>query len=309
MSPSPAAPSSASMTAWVRTSASEWPSRPLVVLEPNAAQHERAAGGELVAVVADAGRDAHRRRPARRAAAPRACRSSGVVILRLRGDGSSTRTVPALPLDEPGVVGRLRAAALVGRQRPLERRPAEHLRGLHRPQPVALERCAATVTPSAATCLIVSVTGAAAITASAPVPASSASARAEQLRRGQRPRRVVDDHRVAVGWAAASPRATDCRADGAAGHRDASPAARRRADRPAARRSISSTSDGAAARRRSTGPSARPASGTSALGRSCPRRSPRPAATITATAVIVPAYSAATATLRTLAGAVSPSSS
>ena len=54
MSPMPAAPSSASITAWASTSASEWPSRPALVGDLHAADHEPASGGQAVGVEADA---------------------------------------------------------------------------------------------------------------------------------------------------------------------------------------------------------------------------------------------------------------
>ena len=60
MSPSPAAPSSASMTAWVSASASEWPLRPRSASgTSHAAEHERPALLEAVRVVADARPGAH----------------------------------------------------------------------------------------------------------------------------------------------------------------------------------------------------------------------------------------------------------
>ena len=65
----------------------------------------------------------------------------GVVTLRFSGAGLDDPHHPARPLDQPGVVGGARQQ-LVGclAQRPLERRPAEHLRRLDRPQSRALER-------------------------------------------------------------------------------------------------------------------------------------------------------------------------
>ena len=64
------------MTAWVRTSASEWPVQPAVVLDPHAAEDERPALGEPVAVPADAGRDAHAARSAPGAARAARTRAS-----------------------------------------------------------------------------------------------------------------------------------------------------------------------------------------------------------------------------------------
>ena len=54
-----AAPRRASITAWVRTSASEWPARPALVLDLDPAEDQPPAGGEAVAVVADPDPDAH----------------------------------------------------------------------------------------------------------------------------------------------------------------------------------------------------------------------------------------------------------
>ena len=60
MSPSPAAPSSASIIAWASTSASEWPARPRLGLGYlDAAEHEPAALLQPVRVPADAGALAH----------------------------------------------------------------------------------------------------------------------------------------------------------------------------------------------------------------------------------------------------------
>ena len=44
--------------AWVKQSASEWPSRPKVALETHAAEHERAARGGAVNVIAVADAEA-----------------------------------------------------------------------------------------------------------------------------------------------------------------------------------------------------------------------------------------------------------
>ena len=76
-SPSPAAPRRASITACVRTSASEWPSRPLLVLDLDPAEDKRGGPARSGAVVADADRRRHQperlHRPAR---APRRSRSA-----------------------------------------------------------------------------------------------------------------------------------------------------------------------------------------------------------------------------------------
>ena len=121
--------------------------------------------------------------------------------------------------------------------------------------------------------------------ASAPERSSSASARSNSSGRRQRPRRVVDDHRIPVAAPRASAARTDSRAHRAAGDRDRARRARRRARRRAARPRSARPRPPPAARRRSTRASACPASVTSALGRPDPRRSPRPAATINATAI------------------------
>ena len=69
MSPSPAAPSRASVIAWRTTSASLWPARPRAVRNGDPAEHDRALAGEGMDVEAHAGaRDEARRRAiARRA--------------------------------------------------------------------------------------------------------------------------------------------------------------------------------------------------------------------------------------------------
>ena len=62
MSPAPAAPRMASVSAWATASASEWPARPCGMRDGDAAEHEAAARREAVGVVADARRVSRRDR-------------------------------------------------------------------------------------------------------------------------------------------------------------------------------------------------------------------------------------------------------
>ena len=139
MSPSPAAPSSASVTAWATTSASLWPTRPG---SPGNAARRRARG-------AGPGRRRRggRRSPARPAgrgvsghgAAPRHRQVGGPGDLEVGGDPSTTTTLPpaASTSDASSV-----ASALLGVRGPQAAGP-ERLRGLHRHQPVAVDHPAA----------------------------------------------------------------------------------------------------------------------------------------------------------------------
>ena len=85
MSPSPAAPSTASTSACASTSPSEWPARPAVVVEPHAAEHERHAALERVRVDADPDPERHGRAP------PAARRAS---VIRIASGGGSLQEAP-----------------------------------------------------------------------------------------------------------------------------------------------------------------------------------------------------------------------
>ena len=165
-------------------------------------------------------------------------------------------------------------------QRALQRRAAEDLRRLDRPQRASGRACARRPAPSPAS-LIVSVTGAAAIAASQ----SSASRPARPPRtssgRHERARRVVDEHRVA-GRRRCSAARTECERCVAAG--DADRAGRRVDARAAARRRCARSRHRRSGVDATTRASDGPHSMTNALGPSDPRRSPRPAATTSATA-------------------------
>ena len=87
--PAPAAPSSASATAWRTTSPSEWPARRGAPGDLDAAEAQRHPGPERVAVVADPG---PRRPTRRRARAPPAEGRPGSVTLRLPGSPGTTWT-------------------------------------------------------------------------------------------------------------------------------------------------------------------------------------------------------------------------
>ena len=63
-----------------------------------------------------------------------------MVTLKLAAGDSTTRTRPARPLDEPGVVGGLREDVLPRGQRPAQDLGAEGLRRLDRPQAGAVVR-------------------------------------------------------------------------------------------------------------------------------------------------------------------------
>ena len=89
MSPSPAAPSKASVMAWSTTSASLWPARPRACGICDPAQHDRAVAGEGVDVEAHAGA---RRSAARRAIASARSKSAGVVSFSSTGSPSTAAT-------------------------------------------------------------------------------------------------------------------------------------------------------------------------------------------------------------------------
>ena len=94
-SPRPTAPSTASARAWHTASASLWPPRPRAPSITHAAEDERAVRVLGEAVDVDALADAHaHRRPATASSRSAAPRSSGSVILRLRGSPGTTRTRP-----------------------------------------------------------------------------------------------------------------------------------------------------------------------------------------------------------------------
>ena len=122
-SPSPAAPSRASATAWATTSASLWPASPAAPGIGHPAEDERAARVLREAVDVESLPDAQRvrdgcRSPSRRQPGPgRASRSAAVVTLRLRGSPGTTRTVAPERLDQGGVVGGLGRAASWARRR------------------------------------------------------------------------------------------------------------------------------------------------------------------------------------------------
>ena len=105
MSPSASAPRMASAIAWSSTSASEWPSRPQLVRNRHAAQHEPASRDERVHVEAVADADGHGVPSCVARIAPASARSEGYV----------TFTFCALPLDEP------RPGAGAGRGKRLDR--------------------------------------------------------------------------------------------------------------------------------------------------------------------------------------------
>ena len=91
--PPPMAPRSASQTAWRTQSPSEWPSSPRRVGHLDPAELERAPGHQAVDVEAVADAEARHARTALPRPAPSAqARSSGVVILRLRGEPGTART-------------------------------------------------------------------------------------------------------------------------------------------------------------------------------------------------------------------------
>ena len=219
-------------------------------------------------------------------------RSRGVVTLRFSARRRRRRARARRPASTSIASSVAAASSVVGpRQRPLERRAAEDLRRLHRPQLASGRASRVTRTPSAAR-LIVSVTGAAAIAASQPPSSSSArDAARDELGRHQRARRVVDEHDVRLGRRGRerAPR-TECersapagaRAIAARGRRVAAPrrAARRRSSPIAARRAqrLDAPLQHRAPRKRDE-----------RLGAEDPRRSPRPAATISATAVKIAA--------------------
>ena len=203
-------------------------------------------------------------------------RSSGVVTLRFSRGAGTTRTVPPSASTSDGVVGgRAERRRRPGRARARARRGG---RPAASGPPTARERSSVRDdAPVRRHSLIVSVTGAAAIAASASRPARRAQrlrrARASPAgarRRGRRPTSPSPARRRARRAPSASARAARARRCVPAGARDA----RRQRDDDLAR-----PRPPRAARRRDHSSIGRPASATNALGPAAPRRSPRPAAT------------------------------
>ena len=131
MSPSPAAPSSASVTAWATASASLCPCRPRAPSKCDAAEHERPSGVVAEAMdvetLADAYVDVIGRAPISALRRVPSARSSGSVILRLVSVAWHHDHPSASGLDQRGVVGGLAARGVGGAQHV----GPERLRGLH----------------------------------------------------------------------------------------------------------------------------------------------------------------------------------
>ena len=146
MSPSPAAPSSASATAWATTSASLWPSRPRSPVEPHAAEHERARRVVAEAVHVEALPDPHTHGRAVLTLAHRRLRSSTRRRAHARSSGRVTLRLSARRRRRPPVppTASTSAASSVP-SRPArvgltQRVGAERLGRLHRHEP-ATGRC------------------------------------------------------------------------------------------------------------------------------------------------------------------------
>ena len=145
MSPAAAAPSTASVTAWQTTSASEWPSSAALERNRDAAEDQRPALDEPMQIVA--GADAQpgrvgRRPPTRRAQSLRpASRSSGVVILMFDASPSTRRTAMPGALGQRRFVGRV-DARVAERERVAQHVAPERLRRLREEDRLARERLA-----------------------------------------------------------------------------------------------------------------------------------------------------------------------
>ena len=243
MSPSAQAPSSASMMAWVRTSASEWPSRPSSCVELDPAEHEPPAGDEAMAVVADPGAhlgtvavgdlSVHVRTSANRSSATR--RSSGVVIFRLPGSEPRMRTRRRRARS----ARRRRWRGPAPRRRPRPARSSSAARrntcGVCTAHSVDRSSVRATVAPSSADLLDgVGHRRRGDHRGRLRVALELVQRLLEQPRRGQRPGGVVDDHRVTAG-AGGQRVAHRVRTAGARRRRRWCPPGRRRARRRAGR--------------------------------------------------------------------------
>ena len=147
MSPRPAAPSSASITAWVSTSASEWPGEAQLARDRHAAEDQRPARREPVRVVADRRRASLGSRIRRPRSAPAAARGARtrrarctpgsreqlerrvVAEAEVLGRWASLESATGQPgveahLEERAAPGRARRPACAGRRsRPRSRRP------------------------------------------------------------------------------------------------------------------------------------------------------------------------------------------
>ena len=129
MSPSPIAPSSASVIACRPASASEWPTSAVVVGDLDAAEPDAVAGAEAVGVEALA--DAHRaRRAGDQLGHGEVLRIGELGERRIAGN---QRHLAAGPLDHDGLVGRL-LAGRPGGVGGLQRAEAEALRRLRPPE-------------------------------------------------------------------------------------------------------------------------------------------------------------------------------
>ena len=125
ISPSDAAPSTASVTAWHAASASEWPSAPSSGRDCHSAKDQRPAFDEPVKIVADAGTRRRSDGGARRVST-RAIEVGRRRDLHVRPIAFHNPDRMAGPLGEPGFVGRVdaRAAERDGVAKHVERRNA-----------------------------------------------------------------------------------------------------------------------------------------------------------------------------------------
>ena len=292
ISPSPQAPSSASVSACSATSASEWPTRPRVMRDRDAAERHCVARPEGVDVIAVADADVAE---SASAASP-ASRSVGrrdiprLVSFMLPGSPATIAHRHARPFGDRRIVGEDRSRRRRRRSmRGQDRREAEALRRLRGIEPVARDRCRRPARRRS--------------TASAcrrPAGRHAASALVEradhpvdQRRVDEGPRRVMDQH-ARRARSARAPRAQ--RAPSPGGSRRRSPAASAGCSRDAAaiERCVvvgdddDDRSDAGMRQERVERPRE---DGTAADGRYCfgtsawPARSPRPAATIRAATV------------------------
>ena len=206
-------------------------------------------------------------------------RSCGVVTLKFSGGDGTTRTTPPCASTSDASSVAAREDVLAGRQRGLQRRPAEDLRRLHRPELRAVQRAVHDAVDRVLDRVVHRRSGDRRVAA---VLVQRGERRAHDLRRHERARGVVDDHGVALGRTQRGEHGM--RPLGAAGHADgpdgrghALRAARRRSGRSprrrAARRATTRASGG---RRPPPAPWARSTQG-ACLGRR-PRstRPPRP---------------------------------
>ena len=305
MSPSAAAPNSASVIAWQSASASEWPARPCVcaistpprmsflpstsacVSQPSPTRQSGPRGSACARSPAPA--------PAQSSASAMA-KSSGCVTLMFSAEPATSFGLQADRLDRRGLVGRLGAA----RQRVGENAEAEHLRRLRLPDVVARQRRDGAIAFGP----LERVGDRQREQAADAVVAAGLDERLDPFGANQATRRVVDEHPV-VGGRAEPGELGEAAGDGGAARRAAAAREREaRIDRQAGQAFVVLIVG--RRRRRGSGSAAAPPRAPPACGRRAAGRRPRRTAWRSAAPARtpLPAHGTSAYRRRTLAGGV-----